>query len=196
MDKKAPAFSALKAVLFSYYPLSEKTWLSFREICKYRQLKKNEILYPAGEVPSSYSFVYTGLFRIFIVDDKGNEYNKKFFDEGKFPGAMTALLKSEPSEFVIEALEDSTVIEIHFQKFRQLLLERDDLKMFQIHYLEKNWLLDKDAREVELVQEDAAQRYRRFLRQFPTLADRLPQYHIASHLGITPTQLSRIRKKH
>lgn len=47
----------------------------------------------------------------------------------------------------------------------------------------------------ELVQEDAAQRYRRFLRRSPTLAERLPQYHIASHMGITPTQLSRIRKK-
>ncbi|WGL15018.1 hypothetical protein PVT68_09520 [Microbulbifer bruguierae] len=46
------------------------------------------------------------------------------------------------------------------------------------------------------MQEDAGARYQQFLRDFPKLAARLPQYHIASHLGITPTQLSRIRKKH
>lgn len=194
MDKKDLAFGALRDTLSSYYPLSDETWSAFKTICKYRELEKNEILYLAGEVPGSFSFVYSGLLRVFTVDKKGNEYNKNFFDEGKFPGAMTALLKSEPSEFTIEALEDSVIIEIHFQRFRQLLLERDDLKMLQIHYLERNWLLAKDAREVEIVQEDAAQRYRRFLCEFSTLAGRLPQYHIASHLGITPTQLSRIRK--
>ncbi|WP_308364908.1 MULTISPECIES: Crp/Fnr family transcriptional regulator [unclassified Microbulbifer] len=194
MNKTDLAFSALRNALSSYYPLSEETWSAFKAICKYREPQKSEILYLAGEVPATFSFVYSGLFRVFTVDNKGNEYNKNFFDEGKFPGAMTALLKSEPSEFTIEALEDSAIIEIHFQRFRQLLLERDDLKMFQIHYLERNWLLAKDAREVEIVQEDAAQRYRRFLREFPTLAGRLPQYHIASHLGITPTQLSRVRK--
>ncbi|MFC6925064.1 Crp/Fnr family transcriptional regulator [Microbulbifer taiwanensis] len=195
MNGKAPAFSALKNAMCSYYPLSAETWSSFAEICTYRELRKHEYLYRAGEVPVSFSFVHSGLFRLFTVDDKGNEYNKIFFDEGKFPGAMTALLQSTPSQFIIEALEDSTVVEIHFKGFRQLLLERHDLKMFQIHYLETNWLLHKDAREVEIIQEDAAHRYRRFLRDFPALAGRLPQYHIASHLGITPTQLSRIRKK-
>ena len=68
------------------------------------------------------------------------------------------------------------------------------MKLFQIHYLEKNWLLAKDAREIELVQEDATARYLRFIDEYPRLVERLPQYHIALHLGITPTQLSRIRK--
>jgi hypothetical protein len=45
------------------------------------------------------------------------------------------------------------------------------------------------------VQEDASQRYVRFIQDYPFLVERLPQHHIASHLGITPTQLSRIRKK-
>lgn len=195
MEKKQRAFIALRQALDGYYPLGDETWTAFRDICKYRELAKHGILYRAGEQPDSFAFVCSGLFRVFVVDDKGNEYNKNFFEEGRFPGAMTALLKSEPSQFTIEALEDATVIEIHFQKYRQLLLERHDLKLFQIHYLEQNWLLAKDAREVEIVQEEATQRYQRFLREYPSLASRLPQYHIASHLGITPTQLSRIRKK-
>lgn len=192
---KNDAFIALKKVMDAYSPISNETWAALKAICDFREVGKNCILYPSGELPTSFSFVYAGLFRVFITDVNGNEYNKLFFDEGTFPGAMTALLTSTPSRLTIESLESSSVISINFSGFRNLLLEANDLKLFQIYYLEKNWLLAKDAREVELVQEDATQRYVRFLKEHPLISARIPQYHIASHLGITPTQLSRIRKK-
>lgn len=189
------AFAVLKKTLDSYWPITGETWERFTGICRLRELRRGELLYRIGDVPPSFAFVFSGLFRLFVIDEKGSEYNKNFFEEGAFPGCMTALLTNAPSRFAIDALEPSTIIEIDFTGFRKLLLEAEDLKLFQIHYLEKNWLLDKDAREVALVQEDAAARYERFLRERPGLAARLPQYHIASHLGVTPTQLSRIRKK-
>lgn len=188
------AYLSLKETMESYAPISDKTWSLIQTICKLRALKKFEILYRAGEIPESYAFVCSGLIRGFVTDEKGNEYNKKFFPERQFPGAMASLLTSKPSVFIFEALEDSLVIEINFSAYRKLLIERNDLKLYQIHYLEQNWLLAKDAREIEIVQEDATQRYLRFVQEQPSLAKRLTQYHIASHLGITPTQLSRIRK--
>ncbi len=189
------AFAALKITMDSYSPLSEETWSALKTVCTHRMIGKDHILYQIGEVPISFSFVYSGLFRNFITNEKGNEYSKIFFDEGTFPGSMVALLTSTPSQFTIEALEPSSIIEINFKGFRKLLIEKHDLKLFQIYYLEKNWLLAKEPREVEIVQSNATQRYKRFLEEYPSLEERLPQYHIASHLGITPTQLSRIRKK-
>ena len=56
-------------------------------------------------------------------------------------------------------------------------------------------MIHKDAREVSIVQDDAQERYEDFLMNYSSLGARLSQFHIASHLGITPTQLSRIRKK-
>ncbi|TQV87232.1 Crp/Fnr family transcriptional regulator [Aliikangiella coralliicola] len=179
----------------SYFPISDETWQGMKNICQFSEIEKDAILYRVGELPQSFSFVYSGLFRLFVVDDKGHEYNKIFFDERTFPGSMTALLTSSPSQYTIESLEPSVIITINFKGFRKLLLEQDDLKLFHINYLEKNWLLAKDAREVEIVQEDASQRYERFLLEHSAISSRIPQYHIASHLGITPTQLSRIRKK-
>lgn len=189
------AFIALKQSLVSYSPISNEIWQAFRRITVFKSLQKKAVLYRAGEIPRSYAYVYKGLIRCFVCDENGNEYNKIFFAEGTFPGAMTALLTSSPSLLTFEALEESLIIEIDFAGYRQLLLEKDDLKLFQIRYLEKNWLLAKDAREIEIVQEDATTRYLRFIEEYPDLVDRLPQYHIASHLGVTPTQLSRIRKK-
>ncbi len=189
------AFIALKQSLVSYSPISDETWQAFQGMTAFRLLQKKTMLYRAGEIPRSYAYVYKGLIRCFVCDENGNEYNKIFFAEGTFPGAMTALLTSSPSLLTFEALEESLIIESDFACYRQLLLENDDLKLFQIRYLEKNWLLAKDAREIEIVQEDATTRYLRFIEEYPNLVDRLPQYHIASHLGVTPTQLSRIRKK-
>jgi CRP-like cAMP-binding protein len=192
---ESSALEALHQTMVGYHPIGSETRSQLQAICHCRRLEKGEILYPIGELPTHFAYVYTGLLRVFVTDDNGNEYNKKFFEEGSFPGSMTALLKSQPSRFTVDALEASLVVEIDHQGFRDLLQQRQDLMLYQIHYLERNWLLDKDAREVEIVQEDAALRYQRFLQDFPGLTERLPQYHIASHLGITPTQLSRIRKK-
>jgi len=179
----------------SYSPITTDTWEKLKTFSSFVNLPGHSILYPADQLPTSFSFVHSGLFRVYITDEKGKEYNKNFFDEGTFPGSMSALLKSEASRFTIESLEASMIIMIDFKDYRNLLYAEDDLKLFQINYLEKNWLLAKDSREVALVQENASQRYQRFLSEHPTFNSRIPQYHIASHLGITPTQLSRIRKK-
>lgn len=195
MDDEVEAFLALKKSLTAYSPISKETWKALMGISKFRTLKKRSILYSAGITPLSYSYIYKGLIRCIVCDEIGNEYNKKFFDEGKFPGSMSALLTSTPSTLTFEALEDSLIIEIDFKAYRKLMVEKNDLKLFQIYYLEKNWLLEKEAREIEIVQENATTRYLRFIDQNPTIVERLPQYHVASHLGITPTQLSRIRKK-
>ncbi|EIK46545.1 cyclic nucleotide-binding protein [Cellvibrio sp. BR] len=195
MSATADAFNELKKTMESYAPISPETWAALVTICKFRTLSKHQVLYALGEIPPSFSFVYSGLFRSFITDEKGAEYNKNFFYEGTFPGSMVALLRHTPSAFTIVALEPAQIIEIDFPAYRALLLQRDDLKLFQIYYLERNWLLAKDAREIAIVQEDATQRYLRFMREYPFLLERLSQHHIASHLGITPTQLSRIRKK-
>lgn len=189
------AFIQLRQAMSGYYPLSDATWQALRSICQYRQVARQDLICRVGEVPRSFAFVCQGLFRVFVLDEKGNEFNKNFFQEGRFPGSMTALLRQEPSLHSIQALEDSVIIEIDFKAFRDLLYRSEDLKLFQIHYLETHWLLDKDTREVRLVQQDAAERYQAFRQEYPELLARLPQYHIASHLGVTPTQLSRIRKK-
>lgn len=186
---------ALRDVLNSYYTLSDETVESIYNITTFLTVKKNDYLCRSNELQTGFYFVGSGLFRLFIIDEKGDEYNKNFFKENTLTGSVVALLKNEPSSFEIQALEDSVVLHIDFKEYRKLLLVKEDLKLFHIFYLEKNWVIIKDYREVSIVQQDAQDRYEEFLEEQPELSKRLTQYHIASHLGITPTQLSRIRKK-
>ncbi len=193
-SNESAAFKALREAVEGYYPLSESTWESLKAISRFDIIGKDGVLYPMHEVPKDFAFICRGLMRVFTLNEEGDEYNKIFFSENSFPGSMVALLTNAPSRFEVAAIEASEVIRIDFKGYRKLLTEREDLKMFHIHYLERNWLIDKEAREVSLVQESATDRYRRFLERYPNLELRLKQYHIASYLGITPTQLSRIRR--
>lgn len=187
-------FESLKQSMNSYFPLSDKTWSKIEGICKPVKFNAGECFVQAGQQPRRFGFLVSGLMRAFVTDTNGKEYNKVFFEEGSFPGTMVALLTASPSQFTLDALEVSQLLTIDFKSYRELLVELDDLKLFHIYYLEKNWLVAKEAREVMLVQKTAGERYQQFLSDHPSLVERLPQFHIASHLGVTPTQLSRIRK--
>lgn len=188
------ALTHLKHTIERYYPISPSGWSSYKQCLTSRQVKKGEILYAQGEVPTHFAFIHKGLMRAYITDVEGNEFNKNFFSEGRFPGAMTALIKSEASFLAIEALEGCEVIEIDFSKFRKALFEIPELMKFHIHYLEEHWLLEKETKEIGYLQFEAKQRYLKFLENYQVTLPRIAQYHIASYLGITPTQLSRIKK--
>ncbi len=100
----------------------------------------------------------------------------------------------KPSEIWIEAVEPCEV----------LVWERSDVvPLFEEHH---QWLLfakkmaerlfyRKEQKEIELLKCSAEERYRHFITDFPGLSQRVPQYHVASYLGITPESLSRIRSK-
>lgn len=192
---QSAALSALRLVIESYVEIQDNTWTTLQKSCLCKSLDKDEILYHTGAIPTSFSYVYSGLLRAFTIGENGNEYSKIFFDQGDFPGSMRSLLQSEPSHFTIDTLEPSVIIEIPFADYRDLLLTNHDLALFHIAYLEHNWVISKEVREVDIVMKEATERYQKFLHDHPQLQGRIKQYHLASHLGITPTQLSRIRKK-
>ncbi|QUI61107.1 cyclic nucleotide-binding domain-containing protein [Pseudoalteromonas sp. A22] len=188
------ALTRLKQAVDAYYPLSQETWSAIAAITSIKLLAKDEWLYKEGAYLTTFAFLHQGLVRLVNTNAAGQEYNKRFFVAGEFPGVMRALHRQEPANQGIQALETSQVVLINFKQFRALLMDNPELMRFQILYLEKNWLLEKDKRELYMVQLDATERYLAFLKEQPELAERVPQYHLASHLGITPTQLSRIRK--
>ena len=188
------AFSHLKQTIENYHPISSDTWDIVKQCLTSRHVNKGETLYAVGQQPTSFAFIHKGLIRAYVADVEGNEFNKNFFYEGRFPGSMSALIKSETSFLGIQALEDCEIVEIDFKKFRSALFTNSELMRFHIHYLETHWLLEKETKEIGYLQFEAKQRYLKFLDNYKIILPRLAQFHIASYLGITPTQLSRIKK--
>lgn len=187
---------ALRLKFDSYSPLTDTSWEELEQITQFVVLAKEELLLGNGNVSPNIYFVCKGSLRAFFTDLQGNIYTKNIFVENNVAGSLASTIQRKPSEFTLESLENDTIlIALNYNKFRQLIEKHTDLKNFYISYIEQHWIIEKEKREISLVMEDAIDRYRKFLDLHPNIEKRISLHHIASHLGITSTQLSRIRKK-
>lgn len=185
----------VKRVLNRYNPVSNESVSLILSISRVQNLKKGEVLLDIGKISREKHILYKGAIVSYFMNSNGDLYHKNIFLEDDFVGSTVSALKEKPSEFALEAIEDVTLISINHRRYRQLIDRYTDLKKFYIAYLEKNWVVDKERREIDIVLKDADERYFDFISAHPKIETRIPLHYIASHLGITPTQLSRIRKK-
>ncbi|SHJ98115.1 hypothetical protein SAMN04488513_1156 [Pseudozobellia thermophila] len=104
------------------------------------------------------------------------------------------MISKSPSYFFIEAIEDSKVLIMSYNNWQKLKEQNPKWNLLLVKLLEKGYAT-KEKREREFLLLDAENRYRIYLKEYPTLENRVKQHMIASYLGITPIALSRIRRK-
>lgn len=192
---KDDILSRFKNYICGYYPVSDEAFNLIADISELIEVEKNQVLLPMGEVSDHIYYIYRGTLIAYFTDADGNTYNKNIFMEHQLAASTVSSLLKVPSEFTLQALERTTLLKVNFQQYKQLISQNAELQEFYIAYLEKNWVIDKEQREISLVMEDAGIRYQNLIEQYPDIHLHVPLQHIASNLGITPTQLSRIRKK-
>ncbi|MFN0256325.1 Crp/Fnr family transcriptional regulator [Pedobacter ureilyticus] len=193
-ENKVSYLNSLNAYLSSYATISATSFELIKNLVKFQRLAKNEILIAEGEIARSIYFLGRGAIRAYSSNAQGHTYNKNIFLKNKMVGSMVSSLLQKPSTFTLQALEDCVLLSINFIKFKQLINENEDLKNYYIAYLEKDWIIEKEQREVSLVMDNASIRYQKLIEIHPNIEKEISLHHIASHLGITPTQLSRIRR--
>lgn len=176
----------------TYYNISEQAESAWNNLLRENNYKKGENVLNIGQYPKKVSFVVSGLLSQNYVGENGDVVIKYFFSEQRMAAVLSAMLANKPSEFFITALEDTTVFEYDFFEFRKLFDPFPDIARFYIAYNDLHWIIEKEPLEITFRTETAAKRYDDFLQKYPTLAQRIKKHHIASYLGITPTQLSRI----
>ncbi|SHI77187.1 Crp/Fnr family transcriptional regulator [Aquimarina spongiae] len=185
----------IKKVLNTYSAVSDTNVSLIASISEIKHLKKGEMLLEIGKTSKQKHILYKGVIVSYYISDEGSLYHKNIFLKENFVGSMVSALINEPSNFALEAIEPCILISFDYKQYRQLIEEHTELKDFYIAYLEKKWVLDKEKREINIVLKDAEERYLDFINAHPKIEERIPLHYIASNLGITPTQLSRIRKK-
>lgn len=175
------------------HPLTSEAWNSLEDLFREKCLAGNEFLIKEGQRANHCYLLIDGLVRVYFSKD-GNEYNKTFFTPGTFPTPLTALISGSPSQLSYQALTDCTLIFFSFHDFRALFEKNRCLESMYLKILEREWI-NKERHDIRMVTNDATTNYLIFRKEYPGLEQLIPQYHIASYLGITPIQLSRIRAK-
>ncbi len=159
-----------------------------------KKVAKNEFLLREGEVCNQTLFVEKGLLRMYSIDRNGKEHIIQFAPENWLISDRSSLYFNEKSKYYIEAVEESEV----------LLLKNDFFTTINQqfpHTAENNdLLLQKHIRNLQnrvnsLLAETAEERYMNFIKMYPDILLRVPQWMVASYLGITPESLSRVRKE-
>lgn len=179
----------------AYANLSDQSKEAWLKILRKKTYAKDQYFIMEGEVAESVAFVVHGLFSQFHTAENGDVVIKRFFFEDFFVASTSSMLTRKPSLFSIKALEPCTVLEYNFQEFKKLTQAHADIAAFYIRYMELHWIIEKEPLEISLRYNTAKIKYADFLKAYPSLESRLKLHEIAAYLGITPTQLSRIRSE-
>lgn len=159
-----------------------------------RVFKKKEFLFCQGDFCKIESFVIEGSAKVFYSDDKGHEHILYFAFKDWWMGDIASFNFREPATMSAQALEELVVLTINHERKEELFIKIPQLeRMFRIitqrtlSVLQKRFFLALSGR--------AKDRYLQLIERHPKIEQLVPQYQIASYLGILPESLSRMKKQ-
>ncbi|MCH2021699.1 MAG: Crp/Fnr family transcriptional regulator [Saprospiraceae bacterium] len=172
------------------YALSSSTQHELRSFFQIIKIQKKESLLIAGETCRNIYFVKKGAVKEYYMSDN-KEFIQNFYFEGSMACQFNSFLSQTASDSYLEALEGSEIWILSYEDFQIISKTNSELNQHLSFCMAKN-----NANRVNLLMvNDSMMRYEKFLEEEPDVQQRVPQYMIASYLGMTPETLSRLRKK-
>lgn len=173
--------------------ITEEEMISFISRLESRTIAKNEFFVREGQVANEMAVVFKGAFRMYFTY-KEREQTGHFMFEGQWIGDYESFLSRKPAANNVEALEDSEVFCLSYDKMQAMYKMGAQYERFGRLIAEYVYLVAMNSYK-SLLLKTAEERYLELLETQPHILERLPQHYIASYLGIQAPSLSRIRNK-
>ncbi|CAN5364909.1 Crp/Fnr family transcriptional regulator [soil metagenome] len=166
----------------------------FLSILQQRTIKRKEYLLRPNEVCKYESFITKGCLRTYTIDNARLEHIVMFAIEDWWTGDLYSFLTQTPGNFIIDALEDTELLQISKCDLEKLYENVPKFERF-FRIILQNAFVAQQQRINQNLSFTAEERYLHFIKKYPQLEQRLPQKQVAGYLGITPEFLSMIRRK-
>ncbi|MEM6801818.1 MAG: Crp/Fnr family transcriptional regulator, partial [Bacteroidota bacterium] len=176
-----------------FIPLSEEEKAGIRKSLIIKEVPKGSFLLKAGEITINTYFVLQGCVRQYYLLD-GEEKTSHFFTENQWLIALDDATQKSPVNFYWSCLEDSILVVGNEAEAIDLYKKFPRFEMISRKILEADL---KKQQEIlaSFITSTPEQRYLKLMEEQAELIQRVPQYHLASYIGVKPESLSRIRKR-
>lgn len=161
---------------------------------KIRKYLKGQFVVQNGDICKYENFVLSGCLKTFYIDNDGQEHIVMFAVENWWTADMSSFITQTPSDYNIQCLENSVLVQIYYEDLEQLYVQIPKLERFFRIIIQKAYI-SSQKRLINNFSLPAKERYLQFRERYPQIEQRVPQYMIASYLGITKEFLSKIRSQ-
>ena len=155
---------------------------------------KGQYAVQQGDICKYLSFVHSGCLKTFHIDNEGQEHITRFSIENWWTADLGSFITQTPADCNVQCLENTEVIQFSSENLEQLYSEVPKLeRLFRLIF--QRAFAFSEKRVIRNFSLSAKECYLIFQEQYPQLEQRVPQYMIASYLGITKQFLSKIRNQ-
>jgi CRP-like cAMP-binding protein len=184
----------LKQYIASKVSLSEEEVAKILACFKQKKLRKKQYLLQEGDVCHFIAFIAKGCLRLYRVDDKGNEHIVQFGFENYWMSERESAFSQKPTQYCIDAVEDSEVLVCQTSDFMRLQKEIPAFEKMMMDLQSKNFgIIQKRINSA--LSYSAEEKYQELLHFQPEIIQRIPSTMVAAYLGISRETLSRIRNQ-
>ena len=186
-------YSKLLELINQITVLEEKEIKLIKSSFKPLQLNKGEFFLKTGEINKHLGFLHKGLVRYFVYKDE-EESTFEFTKEGEFIADYQSFNSKTESVQNIQAIEDCEILIINYENVQTIFNSTKKGNLIGRRIIEHRFDIMVNQL-LAIYMQNHEDRYQSFIKHYSDLSQRIPQYLIASYVGVKPESLSRIRRR-
>jgi CRP-like cAMP-binding protein len=186
------ALDTISQYVARHIQLTGKEQEYFLSLLRITRVKKKQFIVQPDFICKYRTYVFSGAMRAYLVDDKGQDHTIAFAIDDWWITDYNSFIFQQPATLFVEALEDATLIQIDYNT-EQLLMETvPKFERFFRIITERSFAF-LQQRMLSNLSKSAEERYEEFLHKYPAIVQKVPQYALASYLGMSTEYLSKLR---
>lgn len=177
-----------------YVSLSDAARADLERIARLRQFERRSLVSRPGQIAQTRNYVVKGAFRSYYVDPSGKEHTIQLSIEDWFISDFHSYITREPGTLFVESVEAGTLLQFPYDDIEALCARHVELSEYFRRTTERAFAFSRIRVQAD-ISKTAEERYRAFYARYPDIVHRMPQYAVASYLGMSAEFLSKIRAR-
>jgi CRP-like cAMP-binding protein len=186
--------SPFRKHLESKVPLTDQEYKEFQSFFTLAKIKKRQFIIQPNFVAQHRNYVLHGAFRAYVVGEAGEEHTIQFAIEDWWISDYNSYIYQKPATMFVMAVEDGVILQIDYEKEKNLKLLNHKYETFFRVTAERSTAF-MQRRIIANLTKTAEERFNEFEEKYYLISQRMPQYAVASYLGMTTEYLSKLRNK-